>query len=220
MTPPRALVLGAGVFGLTSALTLRRRGWDVDLVEPGPIPSPLASSTDRSKVIRADYGADETLSSLAQRAMEIWRMWNRERFTRPLFHPVGFLLLRRSPMEPGSFEHESFTSLERRGMAVERIDSETLRRRFPAWNSQHYPDGYLSREAGWAESGEVIRQLARDALAGGVRHLQDRASSLLERGGRVSGVRLESGRHRESEVVVLATGAWTPSLLRRSEAFR
>jgi glycine/D-amino acid oxidase-like deaminating enzyme len=66
MTERRALVLGGGIFGVTGALELRRRGWRVMLVDPGPVPRPLAASTDRSKVIRADYGGDEFLSRAAQ----------------------------------------------------------------------------------------------------------------------------------------------------------
>src|SRR5437764_12396778 len=46
------LVRGAGIFGVTTALALRARGIDVTLVDPGPVPHPLAESTDISKVVR------------------------------------------------------------------------------------------------------------------------------------------------------------------------
>ena len=47
-----ALILGGGVFGLTSALELRSRGWQVTLLDAGVIPHPDAASTDINKVIR------------------------------------------------------------------------------------------------------------------------------------------------------------------------
>ena len=49
------LIAGAGIFGLTAAWELRRRGWTVTVLDPGPIPRPSAASTDVSKVVRADY---------------------------------------------------------------------------------------------------------------------------------------------------------------------
>ena len=43
------VVVGAGVFGLSSAIDLARRGHTVTLMDPGPIPHPRAASTDISK---------------------------------------------------------------------------------------------------------------------------------------------------------------------------
>lgn len=213
MTVGRTLVLGGGVFGVTASLELRRRGWEVTLADPGPLPRPLASSTDRSKVIRADYGTDEFLSGAAQACLDGWRRWNRERFTRPLFHEVGFLLLSRSPLEPGSFEHASYELLARRGMSVEPLDQEAIRRRFPAWSADAFPAGYLSREAGWAESGAVVEELVREAEQEGVEIVQDRAESLTMRGGRATGARLAGRGPLEADRVVVAAGAWTPELV-------
>lgn len=211
----RAVVVGAGIFGVSAALELRRRGWEVTLLDPGPVPRPLASSTDRSKVIRMDYGRDGFLSRLAQEAMAGWDRWNREIFTRPLFHRTGFLLLSRTPLEPGSFELESFRDLQERGLPVERVDPGLLERRFPAWSAHAYPDGYLSREAGWAESGEVVRELVGRAVAEGVQHVEGRAVELLPG----PGVRLAGGGTLEAEGVVVAAGAWTPALLPELASF-
>jgi heterodisulfide reductase subunit A-like polyferredoxin len=37
------LVVGGGVFGLTAVLEIHRRGHAVRLIDPGPLPYPLAS---------------------------------------------------------------------------------------------------------------------------------------------------------------------------------
>ena len=76
-----------------------------------------------------------------------------------LYHEIGFLFMRQRPMQPGDFEYESFTVLEQRGHRVERIDSKQLRERFPAWNSERYPDGFLDLEAGYAESGRAVADI-------------------------------------------------------------
>ena len=55
----KTIVVGAGIFGVTAARELARRGHEVVLVDIGPIPHPLAASTDVSKVVRLEYGPDE-----------------------------------------------------------------------------------------------------------------------------------------------------------------
>src|SRR5712675_2515624 len=127
----RILVVGAGVFGVTAALELRRRGHAVRLVDPGPLPHPLAASTDISKAVRLEYGADEVYTALAERSIEGWRRWNRD-FGVALYHETGLLFLRRSPLAPGSLEQDSFDLLSRRGHRPQLIDSSAVRTRFPA----------------------------------------------------------------------------------------
>jgi glycine/D-amino acid oxidase-like deaminating enzyme len=63
-----AIVIGAGIFGVTTAIELRRRGWAVTLTDPGPLPHPDAASTDVSKAIRMDYGSDEHYMEMMEEA--------------------------------------------------------------------------------------------------------------------------------------------------------
>src|SRR5215472_3413699 len=97
------LVVGAGIYGITTALELKARGYQVAVLDPGPLPHPLAASTDISKVVRMEYGADETYMEMAELAFEGWLKWNVE-LGETLFHDVGVLVLTRAPMSPG--EHE------------------------------------------------------------------------------------------------------------------
>jgi sarcosine oxidase/L-pipecolate oxidase len=49
----RVIVVGAGMFGISSAIELQRRGHDVILIdECAGTPHPLAASTDISKIVR------------------------------------------------------------------------------------------------------------------------------------------------------------------------
>src|SRR5688500_11740099 len=108
----RALVIGGGIFGVTAALELRTRGLAVTLADPGPLPHPLAESTDISKVIRCDYGSDEDYTLLGERALAGWRRWNTTWPTRR-FHETGVAFLARAPLQPGGFEHDSYALLSR-----------------------------------------------------------------------------------------------------------
>ena len=207
------LIVGAGVFGLTAALALRERGWRVTLLDPGPVPTPTAASTDISKVVRMDYGADELWTELGRKSLERWPGWNRES-GQPLFHNDGFLVLSRAPMQPGGFEFESFKLLTAQGDKLARLNSSLIAARFRAWAAERYPDGYLNPTGGWAESGRVIGWLAQKARREGVPVVERCAfARLLENGSQVVGVQAQDGREFRADLTLLATGAWTPTLL-------
>jgi len=213
MTAQKAIVVGAGINGVVAAIELRKRGREVLLIDPGPLPHPLAASTDISKAVRAAYGADEDYTALADQSRETWRQWNVE-FGIELYHEIGFLFMRQRRMQPGDFEYESFKLLEQRGHRVERISSRQLRERHPAWNAERYPDGFLDLEAGYAESGRVVATLIQRAKSLGVELRENaRFRELDEAGGRVRGILLENGERIAADAVVMTVGAWTPYAL-------
>jgi sarcosine oxidase / L-pipecolate oxidase len=184
------IVVGAGINGVTAAIELKTRGHDVVLVDPGPLPHPLAASTDISKAVRAAYGADEDYTALAERSIKIWREWNQE-FGTQLYHEVGVMFVRQRELKPGDFEYESFKTLEYRGHKVERVNSARSWKRFPAWNPELYLDGVLELEAGYAESGRVVATLIRRAKSLGVQLREGKFAALDEKGERVKGIVLE-----------------------------
>src|SRR4051812_18433768 len=114
------VVVGAGIFGAAAARSLSSRGYKVTLLDPGPLPHPLAESTDISKIVRLDYGADEDYLNLMEQALPRWRHWNTLQ-PRALFHEVGCTFLSRSPMQPGGFEYESFRLLSAHGHQLQRL---------------------------------------------------------------------------------------------------
>ncbi len=215
----RVIVVGAGINGVTAAIELRRRGHDTVLLDPGPLPHPLAASTDISKAVRAAYGADEEYTDLAEHSIKRWHEWNRE-FGTQFYHEVGVMFVRRRELKPGDFEHESFKMLESRGHKIERMYSARAWKRFPAWNPELYRDGVLELEAGYAESGRVVASLIDHAKSLGV-ELREGAqfSQLAEDDDRVKGIVLDDGRRIASDAVVMAMGAWTPYLLPFTKKF-
>jgi sarcosine oxidase len=207
------LIAGAGIFGLAAAWELRRRGWTVTVLDPGPIPRPSAASTDVSKIVRADYGADHLYTEMAEAALAGWDRWN-ARWGASLYHEDGFVVLASEPMSPGGFEYESFESLRRRGHPVERLTSVDRTTTAPAWSPIAYPDGYLNRRAGWVESAAVVARVANEARAAGVRIVENTAvGELLPGSEQVAGVRTREGAVHAADFVLIAAGAWTPKLL-------
>ena len=206
------IIIGAGINGVVSAIELKRRGHRVTLLDPGPIPHPLAASTDISKAVRSCYGADEDYTALAERAIARWREWNNE-FGVELYHENGVLFLTREEMKAGGFEYETFRLLKARGHKVERMTTEKLRLRFPAFNAERFRDGVYDPEGGYAESGHAVSLLLQRALEAGVQVREaTRFAALDEKNGGIAGVVVEDGGRLEADVVVAATGSWTPHL--------
>lgn len=212
-TPPTVIVTGAGLFGLTAAVELAGRGWGVRLMDPGPLPRPTGASVDVSKMVRLDYGADVFYTQMAAEAMRGWDEWNR-RWDPPPFHEDGLLVLSRGGMGRGTFEVDSHETLTGMGHELQRVRPAELRRSFSAWNAERFPIGYLNPRGGWVDSAAVMRKLLREARRRGVAVEQGRSFARpLEEGGRVVGVRTTGGEDHRADHVVVAAGAWTPSLL-------
>jgi glycine/D-amino acid oxidase-like deaminating enzyme len=209
----RIIVVGAGINGVTAAIELKKRAHEVVLVDPGPLPHPLAASTDISKAVRAAYGPDEGYTELAERCIPIWRKWNEE-FGVELYHEIGVVFLRRQPMEPGDFEFESCRVLEKRRHRIERLDASKIRERFPAFAPEYFRDGFFDPEAGYVESGRAVAALVARANALAIALWENaKVATLAEKDNRVHGIVLESGERIAGDAVIIATGAWTPYLL-------
>lgn len=189
----RVTVLGGGVVGVAGALELRRRGHAVRVLEAGRLPRPEAASTDISKLVRPDYGADRFYRDLMIEAREGWLAWNAV-FDRPRYHETGLLVLA-SSWERGGFERESHEALVEAGVRTERFGAGACP--IGAW--RWAGEGYVDLRAGWAESGAVVAELARIAVAEGV-ELHEEA-------------RTTPGDVRGADVVVVAAGTWTHHLL-------
>jgi glycine/D-amino acid oxidase-like deaminating enzyme len=200
------VVIGGGIFGVTAAVELRARGHAVTLLDPGPLPHPLAESTDLSKVVRIDYGADVEYTELGERSLDGWRRWNRD-WPTARFHETGVAFLSRAPMVPGGFEHESFALLSRRGHRLERLDAAAIARRFPAYRPGALVDGYTHAEGGWAESGAVVADLVAIARASGVIVRSCRVDRIDDDGVIADGERVAA------DSIVACAGAWITQLV-------
>lgn len=207
------LIVGAGIFGTTAALTLNERGYRVGVIDPGPLPHPLAESTDISKVVRMQYGADEQYMIMGEAAIAGWKAWNAE-WGEALYHEVGVSMFTRQPMQPGGFEYESYALSLKRGHAIERLDADEIGRRFPAWKRGAFVDGYYHSIGGYAESGRVVEKLIELGTQRGITyHAEQAASRLLSANDRVIGMATVTGDTFYADQVLLCTGTWTAGLL-------
>ncbi|MGK0357936.1 MAG: glycine/D-amino acid oxidase-like deaminating enzyme [Bradymonadia bacterium] len=213
-TQRQIIIIGGGAWGLSAALAIRARGMAVTVLDTGEIPHPLAASTDVSKAVRAGYGDDALYTDLMMDALARWRAWN-TRWPRPLYHETGVAMLGNSTLgtsplgaAPIGFEAQSYQALAARGAPVQWMDAAEIQASFPQWAPGRFDCGYVNAMGGWAEAGAVVGQLARDAMKAGVRvrthvkvlGIEDHAVVTAE-------ARLRA------DVIVVAAGSWTPTLL-------
>ncbi|KAJ9143050.1 hypothetical protein NKR23_g6888 [Pleurostoma richardsiae] len=218
------LIIGAGAFGLSTALHLvRRRGrgdhriGQVLLLDDGTFPSINAASNDTSRAVRADY-TDSFHASLGHAAVGIWQS---DPTFKPHYHHVGRLAASR----PG---HHDYTAacrreVEKLGMKVEVLTDDdasgSLKRRFPALDGP-VPgfDLYFNPRAGWAHPRNALKAAMDEYLCLGGQfighHVCGRVLSNVVINGVMRGVQTAAGVEHLADRILYATGAYaTESLI-------
>ena len=76
-----------------------------------------------------------------------------------------------------------------------------------------FQNAYWNPEAGWCDAAAATASLMNAALRYGVNYVTGEIADLIVQNGRVESVRTTDGRQLSADQVVLATGAWTSSLL-------
>ncbi|KAF5654685.1 fructosyl amino acid oxidase [Fusarium heterosporum] len=210
------VIIGAGVFGLSTALELTKRGYEKVTVLDRFLPPVVdGSSVDISRVIRLEY-ADPFYGKMAQEALEGWVGNYSDHY-----HQSGFVMLTKA--SGNSYIEQSLESNRSLGVTMEDYaNANDLRKRFPAVQAKL--DGmkaYYNKTGGWADAESAIRQLAMECSLAGVSFItgaRGRALSLRYSGNKVTGVNVAEGEPISAAQVILSTGAWSNRLLPLSHA--
>ena len=211
----RIAVVGAGVFGLATAIEAVARGHEVAVFDQGDVPHPAASSTDVAKGIRRTWyaGDNETYVELAERAAPQWRAWE-ELAGDSFYHPMGSLTIV-SRFDPGDPMHASVQFLRGRGAEIEVLSAGEAAERFPQLRFAAGEVCVYDPWAGYLESGRAIGVMAGIARAGGCRLYPSTPVTSIEE--RPSGVALgypgHAGGSDVFDRVVVAAGPWLGRLL-------
>ncbi|KAJ5367946.1 FAD dependent oxidoreductase [Penicillium cataractarum] len=205
----RVTIVGAGLFGLTTALELAQRGYNVLVLDRDLPPVLDGSSVDISRVIRPDY-ADEFYTKMGLEAMQGWE----EEFA-PFFHRSGLLCVAQDNTH--AYLEESRENLEKMGLRVESLEEEEIKKRYPAVQGDLKSiRGYINPISGWADAKQSIQEVARKCVLAGVSFVvgaEGTVSSLIKDGDKVIALKTSTGAFLRSHVTILATGARTPHLI-------
>jgi sarcosine oxidase subunit beta len=218
MSTPTALVLGAGIMGLSAAWALARSGaWrSVRVLEQArEVPSPRAASSDHHRLIRHAYGAEEGYMRMVDPAYAAWDLlW--EETGEGLHVETGVLALASAPGT--AWMEASRAALTRLGMPPAGLDRDAVAARFPMLEAADIAEAFHLPRGGVLLAGRICAALARRCRALGV---------AIETGARVAEadperglLRLEDGRTAQADLLVLAAGPWAPRFLPAVQARR
>ncbi len=209
------LIIGGGIFGMTTAVELAKRQYKVGLLNPDTIPHHLAASTDVSKIVRMEYGSDQEYFQMVEICIDRWKEWN-DFFEETLYHEVGFLMLCQEKIESPRqlYEKQSIDHLLAAGYPTDRLDGAQLKARFPMVNSETYIDANFNPKAGFAESARVVACLADYARSLGVDiHERQSAVDLVIEKNQLTAVKTKEGETFACGHCIVAAGAHTPLLV-------
>ncbi|KAJ4169729.1 hypothetical protein NW754_005877 [Fusarium falciforme] len=209
------VIVGAGVFGLSTALELKKRGYqNVTVIDRYLPPVVDGSSVDISRVIRVEY-ADPLYGKMAREAHEGWVKDYPDHY-----HESGFVMV--SNGSGNSYIEKSKGINQSLGDTLEEYENaHDIRKKFP--EIQAKLDGmkaYYNKTGGWADAESSIRQLAHQCSLAGVTFItgpRGRAVSLKYEGYKVVAINVAEGDPIPAAQVILATGAWTNRLLPRNQ---
>ncbi len=207
----KALIVGGGIAGLSTAWALARRGVQVELFEQGPLPNPRASSYDEHRITRHAYGAMEGYAHLMPEAFRVWEsLW--QAIGTSHFEPCGavYFLRHDDRSQDGGWYAGMSRSLTAMGIGFRDIPLDDVERRFPMVRAQGLQRVVSTDGAGMLFPVRILTDLV--VLLG-------RLGVTLRTGARVSEVDPERGRvvadgvTHQGDVVVVAAGAWADRLV-------
>lgn len=246
----KVLVVGAGVFGLSTALHLSKRGYAVHLFDYQPYHSNGyaysagcdGASCDENKILRASYGNAKLYQDLAlDRAMPEWQRWN-ELLSKtpaghlppgvtpdvPLWNNCGYLRLSQNGLEQSEIETQASFPKEIRhtqyrisdagrrqdaeaaGVASAKIDPfGRLEKGLPTDGVLDMTGGFVLASRACAFALHLCHQTGVETHLGAPHGLR----RLMRHGQTITGIVTNDGREHHGDLVVLACGGWTPSLL-------
>jgi glycine/D-amino acid oxidase-like deaminating enzyme len=203
---PSAVVVGAGIVGLSAARALLADGYQVEVIEQGPVPNAHGSSVDSSRLIRHTYGTQHGYAARVDAAYAAWdRLW--DALGTAHYTQTGTLILSR----PGTtWAQDSAATLDALGKRYRVLGPDEAARRFPLLNLDGVARAYWVETGGVLAAERIVDALARHLRAHGVPITEHTAVTDLDPArGRVW---LEDGTQRAADLLLLAAGPWTGRL--------
>lgn len=235
--PSSVLIIGAGEFGIATARALlhdpKYANCKITILDASPrLPNLSGSSVDSSRIIRADY-ASLPYAKLGLEAQRLWRDTSETGWGgQGRYHEPGIVLTANTGASwyvENSLEN--VRKLAGSGLEgldinmVEELPDQNAIRKATGHSGVSGDTGYVNWGAGWADAEAVMRYViecllresgGRVALRSGAKvHQLLFQPSPKEHSGRsrCKGARLEDGSCVTADLVVLAAGAWTPTLI-------
>lgn len=211
--PTKILIIGAGTFGLSTALHLLRQGEkDVILVDPYAVPSPFSAGNDVNKIIQTTSD-DDFYSNLALEALEMWREDN---IFSKAFVETGIIYAATGKEQRESIDYRYEYLLGRKDKVVKLNSVEDYEKYVPNKEGlKSYPNKfqkwygyYQEKNCGWAFARLALETCVEECRKLGAKFVLDSAEELLfSEDGACVGVHTSNGNSIEADRTIICAGA-------------
>ncbi|KAK4986296.1 hypothetical protein LTR50_005409 [Elasticomyces elasticus] len=235
--PTSVLILGSGVFGLSTAHALATHPsltrTSLTLLDRHAFPAPDAASIDSSRIVRSDY-ADAAYARLGARALAAWRgRWGGA----GRYRESGLVIVvdgegqgegegevQRGP----EYMRKSLENVRRLGLKEGRRAEggdievlgcrEEIERVVEGLGGGSGRIGYVNWRSGWADAEMGMRYLRKEVEETGrvdfrTAEFERLLFAKTDGADKVEGVELRNGEKIYADLTILATGAWTGKFL-------
>ncbi len=220
---PDVCIIGAGAFGLWTALYLQRLGASVEVVDLyGPANS-RATSGGETRGVRTSYGDRPhgvQWGRWANEAIKRWKAWDEEHASHdvaPFFYTTGDLILR---SEPEPYLERTMALWDELGIEYEQPSMDVVAREFPQIRSDDMSVALYEPQAGVVRARRVMESVSQAFEREGGTITIGRAAPGRVENGRLTEVTIEAGSPISADIFQWACGPWLPKVLPNPMASR
>ncbi len=203
------IVVGLGVMGSATSLTLARRGLRVLGIDRHVPPHVHGSSHGKTRMIREVYHENPFYVPMVRRAYQLWEELGHDAGGRTFLVKTGGLYI--GPNESPTVKGSLASAMQFR-IPHEVLSAGKLHRRFPTFSPLDEWVGVYELRAGVLHVDPILESLLTMARAKGVEFRVGEEVKTIESVG--GGVRVTTTRGtHDARQVVVAAGPWAPQLL-------
>lgn len=212
---PDFVVVGAGNFGMWTALNLVRLGATVTVVDPYGVANSRSTSGGETRGVRSSYGDRPHGLLWARWATESIRRWlewdeqNKDLLLPPVFFQTGDLILR---PEMSPYLEDTMAQWDELGVEYESFGVDEVRYRWPQINPDEITTAVYEPQAGVVRARRAIESVAMRFLAEGGEFQLGRAQLGASNGGRLESIELEPEGSLSASTFIYAVGPWFPKV--------
>ena len=213
---PDAIVLGAGNFGVWTALNLQRGGMRVTLLDQYGPGNSRSTSGGETRGVRSSYGDRPQglqWGRWAVRSRQLWQEWDEEHADKllpRLFYETGDVIMR-DEMTP--FMEQCMENWDVMGHEYEILTPDEIRYRWPVMHTPEIAAAIYEPSAGVVRARRAIESVAQVFMQEGGDIRIARASMGDADGRTLSSLHLENGDRLEAGLFVIAVGPWFAKFL-------
>ncbi len=199
------VVVGAGAFGGWTALSLRRKGMKVTLIDAWGAGNSRSSSGDETRVIRSTYGANEFYFDLNVRALHLWKEHEKQ-WQKKMFYNTGVLWFCYEAQAP--LVDDSLPFARKHGMELQYLTKGELQRKYPQVNAQDLHHAWFDPFGGYLKARESCQYVLESFVNEGGAYLQAQVRPGAIQAGELQHILLSDGSMVTGDAYVFACGSW------------